>query len=85
MSLLLGRQNEPDPDNRVDRCHFTKWARSVTPNRTGLIGKGDFLTNERAAISDKAFPIGQFLGDPRLRRRAIGRIDLDRANQCQPG
>jgi hypothetical protein len=55
--VALGRQNEPDPESRVDRCHFTKETHSVTPNRTRLPGKGDFLTNERAAISDKAFPI----------------------------
>jgi len=83
--VALDGQNEPDPESRVDRCHCTKQTHSVTPNRTRRPGKGDFLTDERTAISDKAFPIEQFLGDIRLRHGATSRIDLGRPNQCQQG
>ncbi len=85
MSRLLGRENQRGPRSRADRGHFVEATHWVALNRTKLIGKDGFLTNERVDISDKAFPIGQFLGDPCLHRGAIGRIDLGQGNPCQPG
>lgn len=84
MSRLLDQQNKPGHYSHANRCHLTKEMHSVAPHRTRQIGKGDFLTNERADISDKAFPIGQFPGNHHLRRGAAGRLDLDRGNRRRP-
>ena len=73
MSGFLGRENEPG-------LYFTKATHWVALNRTRLIEKDGFLTNERVDISDKAFSMGQFLGNSHVRRSVTGGIDLGRGS-----